>query len=91
MKPYTEFRKDFNNEFERDLSGLFNGQLFSKTIQNNRKQKDIRFAIHERTRNKLPLSSKLNVYNVYLTISKRLNCWEIQMKWKNQYMLIKGF
>ena len=49
------------------------------------------FAIHERTRNKLPLSSKLNVYNVYLTISKRLNCWKIQMKWKNQYMLIKGF
>ena len=65
----TELRKNVKNEFGKDFCKLKINSIYGKTVQNDRKHRDIKLLTAEHERNKL--SSETN-YNFTKWISKHL-------------------
>ena len=65
----TELRKNAKSEFEKDLYKLKINSIYGKTVQNDRKDRDIRLVIIEAKRNKF--ASEPN-YHFTKCISKNL-------------------
>ena len=79
LKPYinvnTELRKNAKNEFEKDFYKLKINSIYSKTVQNDRKHRDIKLVTTEYKRNKL--ASEPN-YQSTKCISKYLLVMEMK-------------
>ena len=70
----TELRKNAKNEFEKDFYKLKINYIYGKTVQNDRKHRDIKLVIAEYKRNKL--ASETN-YHSTKCISKHLLVMEM--------------
>ena len=75
LKPYidmnTELRKAAKNDFEKDLFKLMNNSVFGKTMENIRKNRDIKLVTTEKKRSKLvsePNYHTVNLISEYLSI-----------------------
>ena len=75
LKPYidmnTELRKAAKNDFEKDLFRLMNNSVFGKTMENIRKNRDIKLVTTEKKRSKLvsePNYHTVNLISEYLSI-----------------------
>ena len=83
LKPYidmnTELRKAAKNDFEKDLFKLMNNSVFGKTMENIRKNRDIKLVTTEKKRSKLV--SEPNYHTVNL-ISEYLSIIEMKKKLK---------
>ena len=79
LKPYidlnTELRKNAKNEFEKDFYKLKINSIYGKTVQNDRKHRDIKLVTTEAKRNKL--ASEPN-YHTTKCISKDLLIMEMK-------------
>ena len=79
LKPYidlnTELRKNAKNEFEKDFYKLKINSIYGKTVQNDRKHRDIKLVTTEAKRNKL--ASEPN-YHSTKCISKHLLVMEMK-------------
>ena len=79
LKPYidlnTELRKSAKNEFEKDFYKLKINSIYGKTVQNDRKHRDIKLVAKEDKRNKL--ASEPN-YHSTKCISKYLLILEMK-------------
>ena len=79
LKPYinlnTELRKNAKNEFEKDFYKLKINSIYGKTVQNDRKHRDIKLVTTENKRNKL--ASEPN-YHSSKFISKDLLIMEME-------------
>ena len=79
LKPYidlnTELRKNAKNEFEKDFYKLKINSLYGKTVQNDRKHRDIKLVTAEYKRNKL--ASEPN-YHSSKCISKHVLAMEMK-------------
>ena len=79
LKPYidmnTELRKLTKNYFEKDLFKLMNNSVFGKTMDNIRKQRDIKLVTTDKKRNKLV--SEPNYHTINL-ISEDLSIIEMK-------------
>ena len=62
----TELRKEAKNEFEKDLFKLMNNSVFGKTMENIRKQKDIKLVTTDKKRSKLVSEPNYNTINLIL-------------------------
>ena len=71
----TELRKNARNEFEKDFYKLKINSIYGKTVQNDRKHRDIKFVTREAKRNKL--ASEPN-YHSTKCISKHLLVMEMK-------------
>ena len=71
----TELRKNAKNEFERDFYKLRNNSIYGKTVQNDRKHRDIKLVATEYKRNKLELEPN---YQSTKCISKLLLVMEMK-------------
>ena len=74
----TELRKVADNDFEKDFYKLMNNALFGKTIENIRKDRDIKLVTTDKKRSKLVPEPNYHTINL---ISEDLSI--IEMK-KNQ-------
>ena len=77
LKPYTdmntELRKAAKNDFEKDLFKLMNNSVFGKTVENIRKQRDIKLVTTDKERCKLvsePNYHTINLISEDLSIIK---------------------
>ena len=79
LKPYidlnTELRKNAKNEFEKDFYKLKINSIYGKTVQNDRKHRNIKLVTAEYKRNKL--TSEPN-YHSTKCISKHLLVMEMK-------------
>ena len=79
LKPYidvnTELRKAVKNDFEKDLFNLMNNSVFGKTMENIRKDKDIKLVTTDKKRSKLV--SEPNYHTINL-ISEDLSIIEMK-------------
>ena len=79
LKPYidmnTELRKLARNDFEKDLFKLMNNSLFGKTMENIRKNRDIKLVTTDKKRSKLV--SEPNYHTINL-ISEDLSIIEMK-------------
>ena len=79
LKPYidlnTEFRKNAKNEFKKDFYKLKINSIFGKTVQNDRKHRDIKLVTAEYKRNKLASEPH---YHSTKCISKHLLVMEMK-------------
>ena len=79
LKPYTdmntELRKAAKNNFEKDLFKLMNNSVFGKTMENIRKQRDIKLVTTDKKRSKLV--SEPNYHTINL-ISEDLSIIEMK-------------
>ena len=79
LKPYidlnTELRKNAKNEFEKDFYKLKINSIYGKTVQNDRKHRDIKLVTAEYKRNKV--ASEPN-YHSTKCISKHLSVMEMK-------------
>ena len=79
LKPYidlnTELRRDAKNEFEKDFYKLKMNSTYGKTVQNDRKHRDIKLVTAEYKRNKLASESN---YHSTKCISKHLLVMEMK-------------
>ena len=66
----TELKTETKNEFEKSFFKLVNNALFGKTIEHERKYRDIKLAATERRRNYLV--SEPNYYTTKLFIKRFL-------------------
>ena len=71
----TELRKNAKNEFEKDFYKLKINSIYGKTVQNDRKHRDIKLVTTEYKRNKL--ASEPN-YHSTKCISKNLFIMEMK-------------
>ena len=71
----TELRKNAKNEFEKDFYKLKINSIYGKTVQNDRKHRDIKLVTAEYKRNKL--ASEPN-YHSTKCISKHLLVMEMK-------------
>ena len=71
----TELRKNAQNEFEKDFYKLKINSIYGKTVQNDRKQRDIKLGTRKTKRNKL--ASEPN-YHSTKCISKHLLVMEMK-------------
>ena len=79
-KPYidmnTELRKIAKNDFEKDFFKLMNNAVFGKTMENVRKQRDIKLVITDEKRSKLVSESNYHTMNY---ISEDLSIIEMKI------------
>ena len=79
LKPYidmnTELRKAAKNDFEKDLFKLMNNSVFGKTMENIRKDRDIKLVTTDKKRSKLV--SEPNYHTINL-ISEDLSIIEMK-------------
>ena len=79
LKPYidlkTELRKNAKNEFEKDFYKLKINSIYSKTVQNDRKHRDVKLVTAEYKRNKLTLEPN---YHSTKCVSKHLLVMEMK-------------
>ena len=79
LKPYidmnTELRKEAKNDFEKDLFKLMNNSVFEKTMENIRKNRDIKLVTTDKKRSKLV--SEPNYHTINL-ISEDLSIIEMK-------------
>ena len=70
LKPYidvnTELRKAVKNDFEKDLFNLMNNSVFGKTMENIRKDKDIKLVTTDKKRSKLVSEPNYHTINLIL-------------------------
>ena len=89
LKPYidlnTELRKNAKNEFEKDFYKLKINSIYGKTVQNDRKHRDIKLVTAEYKRNKL--ASEPN-YHSTKCISKHLLVMEMKKTKVKMHKLI---
>ena len=72
---HTELRKNAKNEFKKDFYKLKINSLYGKTVQNDRKHRDIKLATSEYKRNKLASEPK---FHSTKCISKHLLLMEMK-------------
>ena len=72
LKPYidmnTELRKAAKNDFEKDLFKLMNISVFAKTIENIRKNRDIKLETTDKKRSKLVSGPNYHTININVQI-----------------------
>ena len=71
----TELRKKALNDFEKDFFKLMNNAIFGKTLENVRKQRDIKLVKTDFKRNKLVSESN---YHTMKLIEENLSIIEIK-------------
>ena len=72
LKPYidmnTELRKAAKNDFEKDLFKLMNISVFAKTMENIRKNRDIKLVATDKKRSKLVSEPNYHTININVRI-----------------------
>ena len=83
LKPYinmnTDFGKKNKNDFEKDFFKLMNDSVFGKTMENVRKNRDIKLVTIERRRNQI-VRTKVLEPNYHTTKFFTENLLAIEMK-----------
>ena len=83
LKPYinmnTDFGKKNKNDFEKDFFKLMNDSVFGKTMENVRKNRDIKLVTIERRRNQI-VRTKVLEPNYHTTKFFTENLFAIEMK-----------
>ena len=89
LKPYinmnTDFGKKSKNDFEKDFFKLMNDSVFGKTMENVRKNRDIKLVTIERRRNQI-VRTKVLEPNYHTTKFFTENLLAIEMKKTEIYM-----
>ena len=72
---YTRLRKEPKSEFEKDFFKLMHNSVFGKTMENERKHRDIKLVTTDEKRNKLVLEPN---YHVTKRFSENLLATEME-------------
>lgn len=68
-----------------------NNSVLVKTIQNNKKQRDIRYATNGRTRNRLTTSVNFKGSKYILDFFQIFEIKKIKWKWIHKYLSVNQF